>query len=421
MKNAITYNVAFGCMFILFTYSLSAQRTKISKANKPDVQEAHKRVDNYMELQKLGYAEKEIFEDLGNANFLAENYKTALFWYDKLSSLNENGALGSRYQERYSYAMKKTGVPKNLPSSDNQDWLALIKKDYEIQERSMNLSTHTLAGNYKSLGPYLNGEENLDNLPVTYDDKQLEGFEKFSNENSYETPIALTADGKTAFFSQTVYVKPLNGIFSKKEPIHKIYTANKINGQWEDIKELKVCPKYSSALHPTVSADGKRLFFASDMPGTLGKFDIYVTNIQNNGTLGIAKNLGEKVNTKKNDLYPNVVGGNTLFFASEGREGHGGLDVYMVQVDQRKVGLAVNLGSPINSAKDDFSIRFKTKDRMGYVMSNRGKNKDNIHQVAFSYKNNRINRPVDKREYEILDFLNSDLKVDYSSSAFEDE
>ena len=196
---------------------------------------------------------------------------------------------------------------------------------------------------------------------------------------------------------------------------------DKINGKWEDIKELKVCPKYSSALHPTVSADGKRLFFASDMPGTLGKFDIYVSNIQNNGTLGIAKNLGEKVNTKKNDLYPNVVGGNTLFFASEGREGHGGLDVYMVQVDQRKVGLAVNLGSPINSAKDDFSIRFKTKDRMGYVMSNRGKNKDNIHQVAFSYKNNRINRPVDKREYEILDFLNSDLKVDYSSSAFEDE
>lgn len=421
MKNAITYNVAFGFMLILFAYPLSAQKKEISNSNNPDVYEAHKRVDSYMELQKLGYTEKEIFEDLGNANFLAENYKTALFWYDKLSSLNEDGALDSGYQERYSYALKKTGTLNIMPSLDKQDWLALIKKDYEIQERSMNLSTNELAGNYKSLDPYLKGEENLDDQSVAYSDKQFENLEKFSHENSYETPIALTADGKTAFFSQTVYVKPLNGIFSKKEPIHKIYRANKINGQWEDIKELKVCPKYSSALHPTVSADGKRLFFASDMPGTLGKYDIYVSAIQNNGNLGIAKNLGEKVNTKKNDLYPSIVGGNTLFFASEGRKGHGGLDVYMVQVDHRKVGLAVNLGSPINSAEDDFSVRFKTKDRIGYVMSNRGKNKDNIHQVAFSYENKRINRSVDKREYEVLEFLNSDLKVDYSSSVFEDE
>jgi WD40 repeat protein len=420
MKNAITYYVAFGFMFTLFSNSLSAQKNEISNSNNPNVYEADKRVDNYMELQKLGYAEKEIFEDLGNANFLAENYETALFWYDKLKNLTKNEVLNGRYQERYSYALKKTSSSKTIASSD-KDWLALIKKDYEIHERSMNLSTNELAGNYKSLDPYLNGDENLDSQPVAYDDKQLENLEKFSSENSYETPIALTADGKTAFFSQTVYVKPLNGIFSKKEPIHKIYRANKINGQWEDIKELKVCPKYSSALHPTVSADGKRLFFASDMPGTLGKYDIYVSAIQNNGTLGIAKNLGEKVNTKKNDLYPNIVGGNTLFFASEGREGHGGLDVYMVQVDHRKVGLAVNLGSPINSAEDDFSVRFKTKDRMGYVMSNRGKNKSNIHQVAFSYENKRINRSVDKREYEILEFLNSDLKVDYSSSVFEDE
>ena len=205
---------------------------------------------------------------------------------------------------------------------------------------------------------------------------------KFDGENEYKAPIAFTRDGATAYFSKAVYVKPLKGIFSKKELVHKVYKADKIDGQWKNIQEVVLSPKHYSALHPTISKDGKRLFFASNMPGTFGEYDIYVSTIHTDGTFGVAKNLGKKVNTKKNDLYPNFVGSNTLVFASEGHNSQGGLDVFMTQVGQSNVSLAVNLGSKINSAEDDFSIYLMKENGVGYVMSNRGKENDSIQRVA---------------------------------------
>lgn len=174
-------------------------------------------------------------------------------------------------------------------------------------------------------------------------------------------------------------------------------------------------------MHPAISQDGKRLFFASNMPGTFGKYDIYVSNIYNDGSIGIAKNLGEKVNSNKNDLYPNIVDSNTLFFASEGRKGYGGMDIYMAQVGQKKVQWSVNLGSPINSSEDDFTIFLSDEKGMGYVMSNRGKNKGPVQRVAFSYLAKRNNTSKATMEYNLLDALNTSSKVDYSNAFFEDE
>ncbi|MEX0290763.1 MAG: TolB family protein, partial [Flavobacteriaceae bacterium] len=239
--------------------------------------------------------------------------------------------------------------------------------------------------------------------------------------NAYGAPMAVAADGKTAYFSKAIFVKPEYGIFSKKQVVHKIYKAENIGGEWKNVKELKLGPKYSSAIHPAVSQDGKRLFFASDMPGTFGKFDIYVAEISENGTVGIAKNLGEKVNTRKNDLYPNIVDGETLFFASNGRRGYGGMDIYMAQVGQRKVQWSVNLGSPINSAEDDYSIFLSSETGKGYVMSNRGDQKGSIQRVAFSYVPKRKQTSKAAMDYNLLEALNSSSKVDYSNAFFEDE
>lgn len=133
------------------------------------------------------------------------------------------------------------------------------------------------------------------------------------------------------------------------------------------------------------------------------------------------KNLGKKVNTEENDLYPNIVGSNTLFFASEGRKGHGGLDVYRVQVDRKKVGLAVNLGSPINSMEDDFAIRFMSGKGTGYVMSNRGKEKGTIQKVVFSYSDKKKSILEERREYDLLEAFHNDSKINYSTTVFKDE
>ncbi|MFK5972487.1 MAG: cell envelope biogenesis protein OmpA [Flavobacteriaceae bacterium] len=412
MKNTLTYKVAFGCCMIFFCYSLSAQRTKNN-----NVYETNTRLDHYQELKGLGYTDSEVFEDLGNANFLSKNYSTALFWYKKLKRISTNNTLASSYQERYHFAEIKTTTAHVSNVLDDKDWLTMVKADYQTKVRPIE----------NTAAPYtqLNFKDKIDQLLVDQglveNDLEFTNSEAFTNQNTYKAPIALTADGNTAYFSKAVYLKPKVGVFSKKELVHKIYKADKINGQWKNIRQIALCPKHYSSLHPTVSNDGKRLFFASNMPGTFGEYDIYTSTIYSDGSIGVAKNLGTKVNTDKNDLYPNIVGSNTLFFASEGRKGHGGLDIYRVQVDRKKVGLAVNLGSPINSMEDDFSIRFTTKKGTGYVMSNRGKKKGTIQKVVFSYLDKRKSILEERREYNLLEAFQTDSKINYSTTTFKDE
>lgn len=376
-------------------------------------------MSDYQELKNLGYTDREIFEDLGNAYFLAMKYETAVFWYKKLTEVS-NSDLNSGYQERYHYALKKTSDNYSTGDPINKDWLAMVRADYEIknkpiENRRSKTSTATNTLDFKRQSEQFLDARVLEKSFASLDDKGPAG------QDVYKTPVAVTADGKTAFFSKAVYEKPLYGIFSKKELVHKIYKAERIGGQWKNISQVALCPKNYSTLHPTVSNDGRRLFFASDMPGTFGKYDIYVSAIHRDGSLGIPKNLGEKVNTSENDLYPNVVGGTTLFFASEGHKGYGGLDVFMVQVEQKRVGWSVNLGSPINSDEDDFSIFLLAEKGMGYVMSNRGKDKNAVQRVAFSYPAFNYTHSEDKWGYTLLQAFNDNSKTDYSNAFFEDE
>lgn len=227
----------------------------------------------------------------------------------------------------------------------------------------------------------------------------------------YETPISLTRDGQTAYYSKTVFVKPTTGIFSKKEPVHKVYRADKVHGEWKTVRELVLCPKEFSAVHPAVSPDGKRLFFASNMPGTFGEFDIYVATISSNGGIGIAKNLGENVNTERNDMYPKIMEGNTLVFASEGHKGYGGLDVYSVQVSQRSVGLAINMGGSVNSSEDDFALQLAPQKGMAYVVSNRGGKSKSAHKIAYTYVGKEN---IPEGDFRLLEAMNSSEQVKYS-------
>jgi len=202
--------------------------------------------------------------------------------------------------------------------------------------------------------------------------------------DGYVPSMSVTEDGNTAYFSQGSYQKPLYGVFSKKELIHEIYRAEKVNGQWANFTKLEVGPAHSSAKHPAVSADGKRLFFACDMRGGYGKYDIYVADINKDGSLGVSKNLGPKINTKDDELYPNIHNGTLLFFASAGHKGFGGLDLYATQVAHNTLTPAVNLGGHINSDSDDYAIALSPEKKMGFVVSNRGYNNTIAqHRVAY--------------------------------------
>ena len=417
MKSTLTYKVALGCLLTFFCYSSYSQNPKISKSVNPEIYEANKRASNYQELLNLGYAENEIYEDLGNANFLSQNYETAVFWYKKLIAISEDGILNSGCSERYQFALQKVSGSVIAGTIHDKDWLAQIKAEYHVNNSiaDRGIAVEELPNPVsESLEDLAQKVFEGENDAVVLNDKT------FNYKNAYKTPISVTADGNTAYFSKASFIQPKYGVFSKKQLVHKIYRAEKINGRWKNIKEVALSPKYYSSMHPTVSKDGKRLFFASDMPGTFGKYDIYVSAINKDGSMGVAKNLGEKVNTKKNDLYPNLAGGTTLFYASDGHKGHGGLDVFMVQVFHKKVGWSVNLGSPINSNKDDFSISL-TGNGTGYVMSNRGNTEDAVQQVAFQFMKPKNDKQHDDGDYNFAEVFSTEVKANFASSVYEDD
>ena len=371
MKSYPTNKLTLALVVLLFAFNLNAQK---------QTNEADKRIDDYLELLKQGYSEIEIFQDLGNVNFLTENYDAAIFWYEKLKNSVQVGSLSSSYQERYDYAQNQL---KGKTSNQRKDWAAIIKNDYGV-------------------APSISEQQN--GIPSIV-----------SNNKEFTPEMSITRDGKTAYFSKIVYVKPEFGVFSKKEPIHVIYKASNVNGEWKNIQKIAVSPKHYSAKHPTVSEDGSRLFFASNMPGTYGKFDIYVSDIKPDGSLSVAKNLGPKVNTKKNDLYPNLKNGTLL----EGRKGYGGLDLFAVQVAKNTLTESVNLGRTINSSSDDFSLSLVPEKGMGYVMSNRGK-KSKVSQIAITYSKPVDASLVEKNEEGLMKALHANKGTDYSSTVFEE-
>lgn len=244
---------------------------------------------------------------------------------------------------------------------------------------------------------------------------------QLSTLEGYIPSMSLTQDGKTAYFSRSKEQKPVYGMFSKKELVHEIYRAEKINGKWSNITKLKVCPKYASAKHPTISEDGKRLFFASNMKGSYGKYDIYVVDISANGSLGVSKNLGPKVNTKEDELFPNIYNSTLLFFASEGRDGFGGLDLYATQVVHNTLTASVNLGSHINSSRDDYAIQLDIEKGESYVVSNRGQN-HTIEQVTIAYRKQSMDGAMVAAysDENLKTALNMGTSHEYTSTSFED-
>ncbi|GGD40359.1 PD40 domain-containing protein [Muriicola marianensis] len=427
MKNFTLYfQFVAAALMPLLCSPVMAQENKFISQELAKKIEADKRIEDYLELSRLGYTEKEIFEDLGNANFLAENYVTAAFWYQKLIDLVGTDAISKRYIDRYQVSMHKAGIADFKKSVSQTDWYSDIREEYQAGKKVSPAKTElTRRQNFRlPLTDPLQREKAMESL------YELAGLGSQGSDISrpdfrlsakgYTPPVAVSADGLTAYFSKAVYLKPEYGLFSKKEPIHKIYRTEYHDGQWINVTEVGVVPKYASALHPTISPDGQRLFFASDMPGTFGKYDIYVADIRKDGSFGIAKNLGEKVNTKKNEMFPNLVGDNLLFFASNGREGMGGLDLFAVQVEARKVGVAQNLGAPFNSSQDDFAMSLKAEEGLAIIMSNRGNLDQEARQLVFSVKEETQDASTPKRKYDFLELLPMDPNSVYTNIYYED-
>lgn len=205
------------------------------------------------------------------------------------------------------------------------------------------------------------------------------------NKKFHEGPLSFTSDLKTVYFTRNNMSAGKLRRDDQGIQNLKIYIADvDEEGKWSNERELGINSRDYSVGHPSVSADGKYLYFASDMPGGFGGADIYKVEIKVDGTLGEPINLGEKVNTEGQEMFPWITNEGLLFLASDGHTGLGGLDIFVViPKKDGSFNKLINVGRPVNSSKDDFALVMNADNLAGYVSSNRtsGKGDDDIYAL----------------------------------------
>ena len=200
------------------------------------------------------------------------------------------------------------------------------------------------------------------------------------NSALHEGPVSFDRDENTLFFTRSNQTQGVSKADKSGKVVLKVYQATRGIYDWENVRELPFNRDSFSCMHPAISPDGTRLFFASNMPGGYGGMDIYL--VERIGTTWSDPiNLGPEINTIKEEAFPFMHESGTLFFASNGHRGLGGLDMFSIDIGAPVWGKLNNLGEPLNSPSDDFGIILKDEGQRGYFSSNRreGMGRDDIY------------------------------------------
>ncbi|WP_299628247.1 OmpA family protein [uncultured Tenacibaculum sp.] len=288
--------------------------------------------------------------------------------------------------------IKPQFVLQNLSiNTEYSDFGPMYYKDKLIFSSAADSSNYHTRIYHWNEQPFLNlyvGDLNA----IESDIDNVEDFSSTINTRYHEATVTFTPDQKSVYFTRNNYDGEL-GRDDKGTNHLKLYRADLVQNEegkevWENIQELPFNSEEYSVGHPTLSSDGKLLYFVSDMPGSIGGTDIFVVDVfQNKENDSINKvryseprNLGEKVNTAGREMFPFITD-KALYFASDGHLGLGGLDVYQSKIIDETFSTPKNLGAPLNSKLDDFSFIIKEKLNRGFVASNRstGKGDDDIY------------------------------------------
>ena len=415
-------------LFALF--SISAQTQKIKKADEAyETFAYHDAIESYESLVAKGYEGREIYRNLGNSNYHNARYEDAASWYGKF--FMETGPEDDAHPEmmyRYAQSLKSTGEytaaetwMKKFETAQNEDlraekfrsqpdYLERIEKmsgRYEISNLAINspesdfapskLGETLIFSTARDTGKTFRNVHEWNNRSFLNLYKATPGtggmyqntvkLPKSMNKKTHESTTTFTKDGKTVYFTRNNsdderFERDDEGVSRLK-----IFRAEIDGDQWKNITELPFNGDSYSSAHPTLSPDGKKLFFASDREGSHGASDIFVVEVNEDGTFGEPKNLGSKINTESRETFPFITDDNILYFASDGHPGLGGLDIFAVRIDGENISDIINLGKPVNGEQDDFSFYIDYDTNTGFFASNRkgGKGSDDI----YSFKENR--------------------------------
>lgn len=230
-----------------------------------------------------------------------------------------------------------------------------------------------------------NGKPFLDLYVADIDSNQItkpKRFDKLFNHNMHDGPTSFNREGTFMAFTQNNY--DLKG----KDKVVKlqIFFSTNTNGKWSKPIPFALNNKDYSVGQPCLTSDGNTMYFSSDMPGGYGGIDIYKVTKNEKGEWSNAENMGDKINTEGDELFPFYKSGEDnemFFFSSNGHYGIGGLDIFVCEISKSKLGKIHNVGFPLNSADDDFAVIINDKTNKGYFSSNRagGSGDDDIYTV----------------------------------------
>ncbi len=254
-------------------------------------------------------------------------------------------------------------------------------------------------------------------------DSTMAGVEKFNphvNTKFHESSTTFYHNQQKVLFTRNNYFEKKILKSSSGDVNLKVFQAEKgPDGNWINITGLPFNSDEYSTGHPTITSDGKRIYFVSDMPGGFGGPDLYYTDWKN-GNWSEPVNLGEDINTQGRELFPFIYQDQYLYFASNGHLGMGGLDIYQLDLETNQI---INLGYPINTNFDDFALIRDQVGHSGYFSSNRtgGRGNDDIYRYDHVFINLEVvvvdsetNIPIPYAQLELFDNkeLVKDLETD---------
>ncbi len=410
--------------FVISLQSSAEESPKLKRAENLFAHFAYKEaIDLYQELYAQQIDLQKVTERLANSYRFINDTRNAEIWYEKFIAFGKYSANDVFY---YSLALRSNGktkladdwmlIFKQLNSSDSRA-LALDYKENklrEIESKRSNFAIRNLPFNTEGIefSPAFVQDKQL--AFVAADPNQLVIKREFSwnqtpfldvylvdkssdttfgtpfpiagkvNSKYHDGPATFNQSGDMMFFTRNNYLKNKKLSSDGVLKLTLLRAEKNAKGKWKNIHEVDLGTKEYSVGHPSMSADGTKLVFTSDMPGSIGGTDIWmITKSGNAWSKPI--NLGPQVNTEGNEMFPYIATNGDMFFASNGHIGLGGLDIFYAPLKNNDYRNVVNLGAGLNSPQDDFGLIVTSDFTKGYFTSNRagGKGDDDIYAVSF--------------------------------------
>ncbi|MBT8272010.1 MAG: OmpA family protein [Bacteroidia bacterium] len=406
---------------LVSSLSLTAQNKNTKKADKHfNRLEFVDAAENYLKLVTDGKGDAYVYTQLAECYYNIFNTVEAERWYAKALAESESPETIYRYSQmlkangKYDesnewmdkFADMRPGDDRALAFRKNPDYLPKLLekgKKFNVQNLPLNSENSDFGGRIGNGKLYItsarndkrktygwNAEPFLDIYEFTIaDDGSYVAEALLSdkiNSRYHEGLVSFAQDGKVMYFSRESHFDNLfvkDSVTRNKMGVLNLYRSNLLSDGWSDADPLPFNSTNYSVKNPSVSSDGKTLYFASDMPGGFGNFDLYKVSIGEDGSFGEPKNLGQKVNTEGQEMFPFISNNGTLYFSSDGHLGLGGMDVFHTKEIDGKMAPIRNTGVPLNSNADDFAFSIDEETGEGFVSSNRegGVGSDDIYAI----------------------------------------